>query len=95
MGQDGEATLRALGGFGGSLANKVGTVITPATGAERRTVLWSVLSPLADRGMILVPAPFAAERGASDESARELGKRVAEVIGWVTHARSHHHGHHH
>jgi NAD(P)H dehydrogenase (quinone) len=23
--------------------------------------------------------------------ARHLGKRVAEVVGWVTHARSHHH----
>lgn len=91
VGQDGEAALRALGEFGGSLANKVGTVITPARDAERRTVLWSVLAPMADRGMILVPAPFADEREANDESARALGKRVAEVIGWVTHARSHHH----
>lgn len=91
VGQDGEAALRALDGFGGSLANKVGTVITPTEGAERRKVLWSALTPMADRGMILVPAPFANDRGASDESARELGKRVAEVIGWVTHARSHHH----
>jgi hypothetical protein len=47
-------------------------------------------------GMILVPAPFADENAADQESTRGLGKRVAEVIGWVTHARSHqHHDHHH
>ena len=28
---------------------------------------------------------------AADEATRHLGKRVAEVVGWVTHARSHHH----
>ena len=95
LGQDGEALLRALDEFGGSLANKVGAAITPTGGAERRTVLWSVLGPMADRGMILVPAPFAGESAASNESTRGLGKRIAEVIGWVTHARSHHHGHHH
>jgi hypothetical protein len=94
-GGDGEVMLRALDGFGGSLANTVGSVITPATGADRRTILWSLLGAMADRGMILVPAPFGDEGGASDESLRELGKRVAEVIGWVTHARSHHHAHHH
>ena len=95
VGHDGEAMLRTLDGLAGSLANKVGSAITPATGAERRAVLWSVLGPMADRGMILVPAPFADERAASAESVWGLGKRVAEVIGWVTHARSHHHAHHH
>jgi hypothetical protein len=94
VGRETEAASRTLGAFGGSLANKVGAVITPATGADRRTVLWSALGPMADRGMILVPAPFGDEGAVSDESARGLGKRVAEVIGWVTHARSHHHGHH-
>ena len=91
VGENGEAMVGVLGRFGGSLANKVGSVITPATGADRRTVLWSVLGPMADRGMILVPAPFADESPASEASIRGLGKRVAEVIGWVTHARSHHH----
>ena len=88
---EGEAFVRTLGAFGGSLANKVGAVITPAAGAGRRSVLWSVLGAMADRGMILVPAPFDAQDAASEESTRKVGKRVAEVIGWVTHARSHHH----
>jgi hypothetical protein len=39
--------------------------------------------------MILVPAPF--DDHEPGESARRAGTRVAEVIGWVTHARSHHH----
>ena len=90
----GETLARTLAAFGGSLANKVGTVITPATGTDRRAALWSVLGAMADRGMILVPAPFADEGAAGDESTRGLGKRVAEVVGWVTHARSHHHHEH-
>jgi hypothetical protein len=94
-GDPGEALVRTLATFGGSLANKVGAVITPATGADRRAALWSVLSPMADRGMILVPAPFADPGAADEESTRALGRRVAEVIGWVTHARSHHHHEHH
>lgn len=88
---EGEALVRTLDAFGGSLQNKVGAVVTPAAGADRRTVLWSFLGVMADRGMILVPAPFDVEDAASDESTRKVGKRVAEVIGWVTHARSHHH----
>jgi hypothetical protein len=90
-----DALLRAISAFGGSLANKVGAALTSATGTDRRTVLWSVLSPMADRGMILLPAPFADEGAADDEATRHLGKRVAEVVGWVTHARSHHHEHQH
>jgi len=88
------APIRAIGAFGGSLANKVAAVLTPATGIDRRTVLWSALGALADRGMILVPAPFADEGAADAEPARRLGTRVAEVVGWVTHARSHHHHEH-
>ena len=91
IGQNGEGVQRALDGLGGALANKVGSAVTPARGDERRTVLWSVLTPMADRGMILVPAPFTDESAGSDEPVRALGKRVAEVIGWVTHARSHRH----
>jgi hypothetical protein len=93
----GDALVQALGSFTGSLVNKVGAVLTPATtGAARRAVLWSVLSPMADRGMILVPAAFTTEHAGDDAAVRDLGKRVAEVIGWVTHARSHHqHDHHH
>ena len=88
---DGESLARALGSFGGSLANKVGSALTTATGADRRTVLWSVLGAMADRGMILLSAPFAAAGAADDEAIHNLGKRVVEVVGWVTHARSHHH----
>jgi hypothetical protein len=50
---------------------------------------------MADRGMILVPLPFSDEDGSSADACRRMGKRVAEVVGWVTHARSHHHHHHH
>ncbi len=91
-GEAGSAPSHALDAVGGSLANNVGAVLTPATGPERRAVLWAALTPMADRGMILVPAPFDDEPAATgEESARATGKRVAEVIGWVTHARSHHH----
>ena len=90
----GDALIREIGAFGGSLTNKVAAVLTPATGTDRRMVLWSALGALADRGMILVPAPFADEGAADAESTRRLGTRVAEVVGWVTHARSHHHHEH-
>jgi multimeric flavodoxin WrbA len=85
------AAESVLARFEGSLANKVGSAFTVAEGGARRETLWRALAPLADRGMILVPASFV--EGASDEGA--LGRRLAEVIGWVTHARSHHHHHHH
>jgi hypothetical protein len=93
----GDAFVRALGSFAGALVNKVGAVLTPAAGSQRSALLWSVLGPMADRGMILVPAAFNAEQPDEDSATRELGKRVAEVISWVTHARSHHHheSHHH
>lgn len=86
----GAALVRALGAYDGSLENKVGCVLSAAVGGDRHAELWSVLTPLADRGMILVPAPFD-EREPDGEAARRAGTRVAEVIGWVTHARSHHH----
>ncbi len=92
----GDGLVRALRSFAGSLANKVGAALTPATGTERSPLLWSVLSPMADRGMILVPAAFDPAPAADDVATRDLGKRVADVISWVTHARSHHdHDHHH
>jgi hypothetical protein len=85
----GAELVRGLGTFDGSLENKVGCVLSSAVGSDRPAVLWSVLTPMADRGMILVPAPFGDHEPA--EAARRTGTRVAEVIGWVTHARSHHH----
>ena len=79
--------------FDGSLSDKVGSAFTTGSGAGRAAVLWSALSPMADRGMILVPLPFSNEGDATPEVCRRMGKRVAEVVGWVTHARSHHHHH--
>ena len=89
---DDAASLGArIGRLDESLANKVGSVVTTATGRDRSAVLWATLTPMGNRGMILVPAPFTDSSESAAESARRLGKRVAEVIGWVTHARSHHH----
>jgi hypothetical protein len=96
---------RTIGTLGATLTNKVGSALTSAAGADRSAVLWSALTPMADHGMILVPAPFD-DPNEPAEAARRSGTRVAEVIGWVTHARSHHHhepppqdhqhhGHHH
>ena len=77
-----------------SLLNKVGAAFVAARPAENgRNALWSALAPLADRGMILVTPPVTDASGDALESALELGKRVADVVGWVTHARSHHHHH--
>ena len=93
--EKGEAVRATLARFGGSLTNKVGSAFTTGSVAGRIPVLWSALAPMADRGMILVPLPFSDEDGASADACREMGKRVAEVVGWVTHARSHQHHHHH
>jgi hypothetical protein len=76
-----------------SLVNKVGSVFTSAPGPVRREILMPALAPMADRGMILVPPPLSTVPADELEFARALGKRVAEVVGWVTHARSHHHHH--
>jgi len=97
----------------GLFVDKVGsaftTVQTPHGGHE--TTLWSIMTPMANLGMILVPpgytdavmfaggSPYGATAttgqggpGAADlAAARHQGKRVAEVVGWVTHAKSHHH----
>lgn len=91
----GEGLRKTLARFDGSLANKVGSAFTTGSGVGRTTVLWSALSPMADRGMILVPLPFTDGGDAGADACRQMGKRVAEVVGWVTHAQSHHHHHHH
>jgi hypothetical protein len=86
--------IAALSATTVSLVNRVGSAFTAGrAGADRRSVLWSVLTPMSDRGMILVPPALSESPSDELESAREQGKRVAEVIGWVTHARSHHHHH--
>jgi len=90
---EGQGLREAIERFTGSLTDKVGSAFTTESGAGRSAVLWSALSPLADRGMILVPLPFSGDGDA--DALRQMGKKVAEVVGWVTHARSHHHHHHH
>ena len=114
-----KSVLDQVGGLWkhGALVNKVGaaftTVSTPHGGHE--TTLWSIMTPMANLGMILVPpgftdpvmykagSPYGATAtvnstnsiGEADlAAARHQGKRVAEVTGWVTHAKSHEHGHH-
>jgi NAD(P)H dehydrogenase (quinone) len=97
----------------GALANKVGAAFTSVSTAHggHETTLWSIMTPMANLGLILVPpgytdpvmfaggspygatattaggAPTAADLAA----ARHQGKRVAEVTGWITHAKSHAH----
>lgn len=96
----------------GALVNKVGAAFTSvATGhGGHETTLWSIMTPMANLGMIIVPpgysdavmfaggSPYGATAttgsGAPGDAdlaaARHQGKRVAEVTGWITHARSHH-----
>jgi hypothetical protein len=76
------------------LDNKVGSVFSIATtGHVRGPTIWSILHPMGDRGMILVP-PRDADVGEDElDSARRQGKRIADIVGWITHARSHHHHH--
>ncbi|HEU4720923.1 MAG TPA: hypothetical protein VFS59_06130 [Gemmatimonadaceae bacterium] len=94
-GDRGAVLTNVLATLGGSLVNKVGAAVTTAEGPGRSAVLWAALTPMADRGMILVPMPFTDTQESTAEAARRLGKRTAEVVGWVTHARSHHHHEHH
>jgi NAD(P)H dehydrogenase (quinone) len=97
----------------GKLVNKVGSAFTSVSTQHggHETTLWSIMTPMANLGMILVPpgysdavmfsggSPYGATAttgagapGQADlAAARHQGKRVAEVVGWITHARSHHH----
>ena len=97
----------------GKLVNKVGAAFTSVSTQHggHETTLWSIMTPMANLGMILVPpgytdpvmfaggSPYGATAttgggapGAPDlAAARHQGKRVAEVTGWITHARSHQH----
>ena len=97
----------------GALVDKVGGAFTSVSTAHggHETTLWSIMTPMANLGLIIVPpgysdavmfaggSPYGATAttgaGAPGEAdlaaARHQGKRVAEVTGWVTHAKSHHH----
>lgn len=70
-------------------AHKVGAVFTAAAAGDdaHATALWSAMAALGALGMVLVPPAQVQDV----DGARQLGKRVAEVTGWITHARSHHH----
>ncbi len=73
-------------GRAGSLTNKVGAAFSPA-GDD--AAAWALMQAMAGLDMILVPPAH----DGSVAAARGLGKRVAEVTSWITHARSHHHAH--
>jgi NAD(P)H dehydrogenase (quinone) len=97
----------------GALVNKVGSAFTSVATNHggHETTLWSIMTPMANLGLIIVPpgysdavmfaggSPYGATAttggGAPTDAdlaaARHQGKRVAEVTGWITHARSHQH----
>ena len=99
----------------GAFVNKVGSAFTSVSTGHggHETTLWSIMTPMANLGMIICPpgytdpvmfaggSPYGATAvtgavapGDSDlAAARHQGKRVAEVVSWITHARSHHHSH--
>lgn len=91
--QDAEAL-----GLKGALANKLGAVFPhgePDAVGDAHP-LWPLLAPMARCGMILVPPGYRGPTGEAEDleaSARRLGKRLIDIAGWITHARSHHHHH--
>jgi multimeric flavodoxin WrbA len=81
----------------GALVNKVGAAFVPAGSAEE-PALWSLLGAMGRLGTILVPPlPTSGSSGPDAElaAATDLGRRVATVVEWVTHAKHHAHGHSH
>lgn len=56
-----------------------------AAGAASDEACWTLLRALGGLGVVLVPP------GVNGLDARKLGHRVAHVVSWITHARSHHH----
>lgn len=86
----------------GAFVNKVGSAFTSmwTQPGGPETTLWSIMTPLANLGMIIVPPPMTSGDGVDLEDARSQGERVARVTGWVTHglgheADAHGHGHAH
>lgn len=83
-------------GLQGGLANKLGAVFPArdASATGEAHPLWPLLAPMARYGMILVPPGYAGPDGAPEDisaAAQRLGKRLVDIAGWITHARSHHH----
>ncbi|HEX4932852.1 MAG TPA: hypothetical protein VFV33_06725 [Gemmatimonadaceae bacterium] len=83
-------------GMRGALANKLGAVFPatdPATVGNRHP-LWPLLAPMARYGMILVPPGYAGPAGEPEDleaASKRMGRRLIDIAGWITHARSHHH----
>lgn len=82
------APLLRLAEGAGALRSKVGALFA---GTDAGAV--ALLEVMARAGMIILPPGTGSSAlTASDaDSARVLGKRLADVVGWITHARSHHH----
>ena len=74
----------AVGAPRSAWQSKVGSAFMPTPG-EQRPDVWPALGTLGDLGMLVI-----APSGGGADEARVLGARVAQVVGWVTHARSHH-----
>lgn len=95
------AELQAQGLFDNKVGSAFTSVQLPQGGHE--TTVWSIMTPLANLGMILVPPCYVGLTEASEmDAARSQGERMARVAGWVTHGLGHeaegahhHHGHHH
>ncbi|HEU4641986.1 MAG TPA: NAD(P)H-dependent oxidoreductase [Gemmatimonadaceae bacterium] len=85
----------------GALADRVGAAFSsaelPHGGWE--TTTWSMLTALSHFRMLLVGPEYAGGTGEGNTpsdppelaNARALGRRVAEVAGWVVHVKHHHH----
>lgn len=70
-----------------ALGTSVGAAfVAGAKAADADDARWVLLRAVGALGLVLVPAS-----GVGAESARQLGHRVAHVVSWITHARSHHH----
>jgi hypothetical protein len=70
-----------------ALGTSVGAAfVAGARATDAEDARWTLLRTLGALNLVLVPAS-----GDGAESARQLGHRVAHVVSWITHARSHHH----
>lgn len=70
-----------------ALGTSVGAAfVAGARATDVEDARWALLRAVGALGLVLVPAS-----GDGAESARQLGHRVAHVVSWITHARSHHH----
>jgi len=73
--------------LGGTVTLTVGSAfVAEASGVEGDDARWALLRALATLGVVLVPAS-----GEGVDGAKKLGHRVAHVVSWITHAKSHHH----